>query len=253
MNIQIKSASVCDAADGPLRDAGYDEDGDRRYVRAPHAWFIQVTATDGRRYHQTTSIPFRAITAQYNVVLFYQAKRHLAQIDEIERKCWDRVSSMKDAMPSTVDPGLFDRIMAEANGGERIERSEKASWDDEVLLWVGQTTRACKKVSDREDERRSNLRRAAKLKLSSAAAWMSENECMPSGWFWSGEVGLSLLVSEKSLKALESLKARAAELLAAGEIVLDEGWQQSAYSEYGSAAAEEEAWLMEQRHRQEGY
>jgi DMSO/TMAO reductase YedYZ molybdopterin-dependent catalytic subunit len=70
-----------------------------------------------------------------------------------------------------------------------------------------------------------------------------------------------LLVDAGALAALEVLKAQVVELLAAGEIVLDNdtaypqdgGWRQSAYSEYGSAASEEETRLMEQRHRQEGY
>lgn len=261
MNIQIKSASVCDAADGPLYDGGYDEDGERRYLRPPHAWFIQVAAPDGRRYYQTKSVPFRPIQAQQNVVLFYRAKRELERMDEMDERHRARLELMKETMPANVDPGLFDRLMAEANGGERIERSERASWDDEVLLWAGQALRACKRVSDKAQARRSATRSRVEDELAVRGAWISQYGSVPHGWFWSGEVGHSLLIDAEALAALEVLKVQAAELLAAGEIVLDNdtayprdgGWQQSAYSEYGSAAAEEEARLMEQRHRQEGY
>lgn len=261
MKVQIKSASVCDAADGPLYDGGYDEDGERRYLRPPHAWFIQVTATDGRRYYQTASVPFRSIQAQQNVVLFYRARRELGRMDEMAERHRARLELVKEAMPASTAPGLLDRLMVEANGGERIERSERASWDDEVLLWAGHALRACKRVSDKAQKRRSATRGRVGDELAARAAWISQYGNTPRGWFWSGEVGHSLLVDAGALAALEVLKAQVVELLAAGEIVLDNdtaypqdgGWRQSAYSEYGSAASEEETRLMEQRHRQEGY
>jgi hypothetical protein len=118
-SIKVVSARVLDAFDAkPQYLAPYDEDGQRRVMNPPHAWFILVTADDGWSWSSREDAPFKCWRERlevgqkdYRGTVVRRAGDHLVFRDEAQALA--ALEAMEEKAAAILAAGTLDISDAE--------------------------------------------------------------------------------------------------------------------------------------------